>query len=425
MGLMNRTSAPLLFAAFALASAAPVEDARAQSLYLAEYKFNDPHLTRLAPDGTGATPLSVIPLADWLVVGLAVDQGNGHVYWTHGGFNQGAIRRANLDGTNVQTIVSGQKNARGLALDVTGGFVYWSDTVDNVIRRVRLDGTGLQTVASTGNQLGRPTLDLLNGKLWFGDLAAGTIHRANLDGTGLQTIVTGADDPAALALDLTGGKVYWVDAQTVTNHVARANLDGSNVQVLVQFPLASSGLIDIAVDPAGNALYFADEITVTEKGIWRAALDGSNATRIYASPSGWNAGALAFVTPVCTSETQTYGAGCNGSLSAPPVLTASACAVTGAPFTLGVENGLPSSTAFVFVGSAPASLPLGDGCTFLVSPVLPPLFPLPLDASGAGAVTLTIPSGALGAQPALQALVVDPAASLGFAATNGLRVTIE
>lgn len=429
---MNRSPASTASALLRAASAAALlatlvaGPARAgDALYLAEYKFNDPHLTRLATDGGGVTPLSVIPTADWLVVGLAVDASAGKVYWTHGAFNQGAIRRANLDGTNVETIVAGLSNARGLALDAAGGYVYWSDTIDRTIYRVRLDGTGFQTVASTGNQLGRPTLDLVNGAVWYGDLGTGTILRANLDGTNPSVVVTGADDPLAIALDLSGGKVYWVDAQTVTNHVARANLDGTAAEVLVQFPLASSGLTDIAVDPAGDALFFADEITASEKGIWRAGLDGSNATRMYASPIGWNAGAMALVKTSCSTQTVTYGVGCAGSGGLTPGFSASPCAVTGCPFTLAVTSGIPGSTAFVFVGNAPANLPLGGGCSFLVSPVLPPLLPLPLDPSGAAAVTVTIPGGALGAQPALQALVADPGAPLGFSASGGLRVTIE
>ncbi|MFG0317466.1 MAG: SMP-30/gluconolactonase/LRE family protein, partial [Planctomycetota bacterium JB042] len=209
---MTRHLRPLsLAAALLLAPSSPAGDA----LYVAEYKFNDPHLTRLSPDGSGATPLSVLPTADWLVVGLAVDTPAGKVYWTHGSFQQGAIRRATLDGTNVETIVSGLTNPRGLALDPTGGHVYWSDTSDRALYRVKLDGTGFQTVANTGNQLGRPTLDLALGHVWFGDLGAGTILRANLDGSNPQVIVSGADDPVALALDPGGGKVYWVDAQTV------------------------------------------------------------------------------------------------------------------------------------------------------------------------------------------------------------------
>ncbi len=419
---MTRTTRLLpLAAALLLAPTSRAGDA----LYVAEYKFNDPHLTRLAPDGSGATPLSVIPTSDWLVVGLAVDAPAGKVYWTHGAFQQGAIRRANLDGTNVETIVSGLTNPRGLALHAAGGHVYWSDTSDRALYRVKLDGTGFQTVANTGNQLGRPTLDPAQGHVWFGDLGAGTIVRANLDGSNPQVIVSGADDPVALALDPTGGKVYWVDAQTVTNHVARANLDGTGVEVLLQFPLASSGLTDVAVDPAANALFFSDEITASEKGVWRAALDGSNPIRIHASPTGWNASAIALVGVSCTTSTVAYGAACPGSTGATPALTASRCAVTGCPFTLEVTNGLPSSTAFLFVGAAQANLPLGNGCSFLVAPVLPPLLPLPLDLAGDASVTLTLPAGALGAQPTLQALVSDPNAALGFSATGGLRVTVE
>ncbi len=268
-------------------------------IYLAEYKYNDPRLYVMEPGGVNVQELDIIPTSDWLVVGVQVDVTNGKIYWTHGSSGQGRIRRANLDGTDVEILISGLTNARGLALDVERGKMYWSDTQDNRMYRANLNGTGLETVIDTGHQLGRPTLDLVNGKIYFGNYGLGDMRRANLDGTDQEILFDGLFTPVAVALDLDNGKIYWADSNTsfVSNHIARANLDGSEFEVLYQGQGTSSGFDGIGLDLQAQKLYWCDEIeyTIPEKGVWEANLDGSEAQRIFASPAGWNAGAMAVV----------------------------------------------------------------------------------------------------------------------------------
>jgi hypothetical protein len=267
-------------------------------LYLGEYKFNDPKLYVMDPGGANVQELTgVIPIEDWLVVGLQIDPDAGKIYWTHGSFNSGRIRRANLDGSGMETLQSNLTNPRGLALDLAGGKMYWSDTQDNRMYRSNLDGTMMEPVIDTGHQLGRPTLDLVNGKLYFGNYGTGEILRANLDGSDPETIITDVFTPVAIALDLDAGKIYWADSNTsfVSNHIARANLDGSEREVLYEGEPTSSGFTGIGLDLTSSKLYWSDEITDIEKGMWEANLDGTDAERIFESPSGWNAGAMTVV----------------------------------------------------------------------------------------------------------------------------------
>jgi hypothetical protein len=72
--------------------------------------------------------------------GIAVDVAAGHVYWTNMGHpksNDGSVERADLDGSNVETLVdASQGDPRpgpdatkwcvGVAIDVDGGNVYWT-----------------------------------------------------------------------------------------------------------------------------------------------------------------------------------------------------------------------------------------------------------------------------------------------------------
>ena len=69
------------------------------------------------------------------------------MYWTDWGGDR-TVSRANLDGTSVEVIVTGESEPTGIALDTVAGKIYWTDYADNDIKRSNLDGTGLETLAT-------------------------------------------------------------------------------------------------------------------------------------------------------------------------------------------------------------------------------------------------------------------------------------
>ena len=191
----------------------------------------------------------------------AIDTKGTQIYWTDmggAGTYSGSIRRANLDGTNVQDLVTGLGRPKNIALDIEGGKMYWTDANEDKIRRANLDGTDVQDLV-TG--LGFPfgiALDIEGGKMYWTDASTGKIQCANLDGTDVQEFVTGLEWPLGIALDAEGGKIYWTDAGSVgtdSGSIRRANLDGTNVQDLV------TGLgiaLAIALDVEGGKMYWAE-----------------------------------------------------------------------------------------------------------------------------------------------------------------------
>jgi sugar lactone lactonase YvrE len=137
-------------------------------------------------DGAGAGPLLSTPFHS----GLAVDADNGKIYWdTSITAVDGDIMRANLDGSNVEIVVTEASKPARLALDIAGGKIYWTDYVLDVVRRANLDGSDVEDLYVVG---------------------------ANLN-------------PDGIALDLDEGKVYWGQAVTTNrDKIMRMNLDGSN-----------------------------------------------------------------------------------------------------------------------------------------------------------------------------------------------------
>ena len=79
------------------------------------------------------------------------------MYWT----GTGKIQRANLDGSNIEDLATADLNyPRGLALDVAGGKIYWTDAVV---------GSGVPTwMAPTLNTLSPDwTLPLTSPWMWL------------------------------------------------------------------------------------------------------------------------------------------------------------------------------------------------------------------------------------------------------------------
>jgi hypothetical protein len=83
--------------------------------------------------------------------------------------------------------------------------MYWAGgitTISGDIRRANLDGSGPQTLVSAGRVLPDVALDLAAGQMYWTDEYSGAIRRANLDGSGPQTLVTGLNFPFGIALQL-------------------------------------------------------------------------------------------------------------------------------------------------------------------------------------------------------------------------------
>ena len=195
------------------------------------------------------------------------------IYWTDAG--TGKIQRANLDGTGIQDIVAeGLDSPEGIAIDVTGGKIYWTD--GNNIQQANLNGSNIQNIIAAGF-LDTPygiALEVAGGKIYWTNWFASKIQRANLDGSNVQDLITkGLEFPESIALDAANGKIYWTS--WLTEKIYRANLDGSNIQNIVT--LESLELPQgIALDVARGKIYWTSAGLFTSSKIQRANLDGSN-----------------------------------------------------------------------------------------------------------------------------------------------------
>jgi len=217
---------------------------------------------------------------------IRVDRDNGKLYWAE----SRTVKRANLDGSGVETLATVAEVMGNVFPDAAHGKVYYVRRyagLEDDLRRKNLDGTGdefLFTFHPTTNLAVTDIwIDGANGQIyWTNSNGTASIERANLDGSGRQTVVASAGtNPMRMQLDLGNGKIYWTDNNMSTS-IQRANLDGTGKQVLVTGVNVPSGF---DLDLANGRMYWADGV---QGGLIQSAnLDGTGRATLF-GPLGVN-----------------------------------------------------------------------------------------------------------------------------------------
>ena len=257
------------------------------------------------PDGSGLTTI-VVEGSGKLPDGLAVDVAAGHLYWTNMGnpkANDGSILRSDLDGGNLTTIVppGGTFTPKQIQIEKSTAKLYWSDREGMRVMRANLDGSNIETLVDTSDGDPRPgpdatkwcvgiAVDVERGKFYWtqkgGDNAEqGRILRASIDMSSLETPAERQDiellyealpEPIDLDIDPRTRMLYWTDRGDPPrgNTVNRVPLDaapGKRPAPEIVFDHLMEG-IGLALDPKGGRMFITD----FGGSIYSANLDGSD-----------------------------------------------------------------------------------------------------------------------------------------------------
>ena len=167
-----------------------VLDFEAQHLYHTNNGGN-PRINRVDFDGGNPVGIVNFNVVSPLVVPFGIDLrvGTGQLYWAASLVP--GIRTSDLDGSNVQLLLTTADPTFGIAIDEAGGFVYWSEVANPAIYRATLSGTGA-TELITGLAEGAWDIEVdpVDQKIYWILPSAGVIQRANLDGTNVETVVS-------------------------------------------------------------------------------------------------------------------------------------------------------------------------------------------------------------------------------------------
>ena len=262
---MNTKGITLILIIALFASVAQGISEAAEYLYWIE---NYKSILRANPDGTNKKTL----ITGSYISHFTIDAGNDKIYWAD--TNEGKIRRVNLDGSGeVETLVE-VSSPTGFALDLGNGKMYWTSRNNHRIQRSNLDGSNILTLIDSG--LSYPfdiVLDVGNGKMYWTEHGSDKIRCANLDGTNVEDLVVGLNEPWTLLLDVANGKMYWTD--TWHGRIQRANLGGTNVETLITGLNYPRGF---ALDVANGKMYWTN---TDSNRIQRANLDGTDVEDIF------------------------------------------------------------------------------------------------------------------------------------------------
>jgi hypothetical protein len=239
--------------------------------------------------------------------GIAVDVAAGQIYWTNMGTpkaNDGSVERADLDGRNRTAIVpqGGTFTPKQIQLEAKSRKLYWCDREGMRVMRADLDGSNVETLVDASQGDPRPgpdatkwcvgvAIDVDGGKVYWtqkgpDNAGKGRILRAGIDvppgqtasnRADIEVIYDGLPEPIDLDLDLKNRVLYWTDRGDPPrgNTVNRAPMDSGSLdrpapEIVLTHLMEGIG---IALDLAGDRMF------VTDFGgnVLEAKLDGSDA----------------------------------------------------------------------------------------------------------------------------------------------------
>jgi DNA-binding beta-propeller fold protein YncE len=188
------------------------------------------------------------------------------------------------DGSDKTVLVAGCPVPDGVAVDVEAGHIYWTNmgvppANDGSIERVDLDGGNRTTIVPSGGTYTPKQLhlDTVDRKLYWGDREGMRVMRCELDGSNVETLVqTGQGDDdrrdetkwcVGVAVDHAGGHLYWTQkgpSDAGLGRILRAGINvpaGESAAHRSDIEVVYKDLpepIDLEIDHTTRILYWTD-----------------------------------------------------------------------------------------------------------------------------------------------------------------------
>ena len=196
----------------------------------------------------------------------------------------GRILSMDPNGSNRRIIATDCVHPDGVVVDVAAGHVYWTNMGvpsrnDGSIERADIDGKNRRFVVAPGSTFTPKQLhlDKANGKLYWSDREGMRVMRSNLDGSQVETLVQtgeGEDDRrdqtrwcVGIAVDPERKQIYWTQKggdNAEVGRILRAGIDIPNGETAANrsdVEVFFDGLpepIDLEIDFEQRILYWTD-----------------------------------------------------------------------------------------------------------------------------------------------------------------------
>jgi len=214
----------------------------------------------------------------------------------------GRVFSLNPDGSDSRTLVTGCHLPDGIAIDVEGGHFYWTNMGvpnlnDGSIERADLDGSHRTTIIKPGYTFTPKQLhlDKVDRKLYWSDREGMRVMRANLDGTQIETLIESGRGDAdrkdatkwcvGITLDHRTEHIYWTQKGSDNAGVGRILRAGKNIphqqsaadrrDIEVVFADLPEP-IDLEIDAEARVLYWTDRGNPPNgNSVSRSPIDGA------------------------------------------------------------------------------------------------------------------------------------------------------
>ncbi|MGY2904195.1 3-hydroxyacyl-CoA dehydrogenase [Bradyrhizobium sp. URHC0002] len=196
----------------------------------------------------------------------------------------GHVMSMDADGSHRQLIATDCPHPDGIVVDVAAGHVYWTNMGvpsrnDGSIERADLNGNNRRFIVASGGTFTPKQLhlDKPHGKLYWSDREGMRVMRANLDGSQIETLVqTGEGDAdrrdqerwcVGIAVDHERQQIYWTqkgDDNAEVGRILRAGIEipeGETAADRSDIEVFFNGLpepIDLEIDLEHRVLYWTD-----------------------------------------------------------------------------------------------------------------------------------------------------------------------
>lgn len=153
------------------------------------------HIGRANLDGTDME--YIVSLEGAAFTGVSLDVENNKMYYYDYWLED--IYVANLDGTEATPIIQGVYGY-SLYVDTVNDKIYFDEQRAKSLLRADLDGSNVETIDNNGTRIYGFAIDHEKGKLYWSGRDSGAITQANLDGSHKLVIKSGLSSPRGLFL---------------------------------------------------------------------------------------------------------------------------------------------------------------------------------------------------------------------------------
>lgn len=152
------------------------------------------NVSRANLDGSNAE-IGIINIPGAALRGIALDLKNSKMYVYDVEFEH--LHIANLDGSNPSEIISGIFGY-AVTVDTENNKIYFEDK--RSLKRANLDGSNIETVADTATRIYGIEIDNEDNKVYWGGRDSKEIYRSDLDGSNQETLKTGLGSVRGMVL---------------------------------------------------------------------------------------------------------------------------------------------------------------------------------------------------------------------------------